>query len=185
MEKETKRKAIFFDRDGIVNERIIGDYVKKTDDFKLIDDFVEIFSCIGSDYLKILVTNQQGIGKGLMTEDDLAVVHEYMQIMLLEKTGKRFDDIFYCPELAGNGSKCRKPAPGMLLEAIRKWNIDIAQSWMIGDSLSDYGAGNNAGVRTILIGEYSAEDAPEADFIFASLAELSKSFEELIKKQAD
>jgi D-glycero-D-manno-heptose 1,7-bisphosphate phosphatase len=113
------KRAVFFDRDGIVNIRIVSDYVKKIEEFIFIEDFFDLFSIVKRlGYLAILVTNQQGIGKGLMTSDDLEKVHNFMNEKLQEKTNYKFDAIYYCPDLAQSGSKRRKPNPGMFIEAI-------------------------------------------------------------------
>lgn len=166
-------KAFFFDRDGIVNKRIIDGYVTNTDEFEIIDEILTIFEMIkSSGHLAILITNQQGIGKGLMSEEDLSNVHDFMQEILEINTGYKFDDIYYCPDLADSGSICRKPHPGMIINAAEKWNIDLNNSWMIGDSTKDAIAGKNSGCRSILIGNYSQYDCPEADFIFKSHGEL-------------
>jgi D-glycero-D-manno-heptose 1,7-bisphosphate phosphatase len=92
-----------------------------------------------------------------------------MNSILLDKIGLCFDDIYFCPDLAESESFRRKPNPGMLLEAIEKWHINPQQSWMIGDSISDAKAGKICGTSTILIGNYSAEQVPEADFIIKDL----------------
>ncbi|MDC1068955.1 HAD-IIIA family hydrolase [Candidatus Kapabacteria bacterium] len=147
------RKCIFFDRDGIVNRRIVGDYVKNINEFEFIPEFFQIIKTISPEYSKIIITNQQGVGKKLMTLQDLHSVHNYMQINLLRKTYTSFDDILFCADLKESNSPRRKPNPGMLLEAIEKWEIDISNSYMIGDSKSDILAGERAGVKTIFISE--------------------------------
>ncbi|MCL5991888.1 MAG: HAD family hydrolase [Bacteroidetes bacterium] len=168
-----KRKAIFFDRDGVVNFRIVGKYIKSAEDFRFMPDFIEFFKKIKTaGYLTILITNQQGIGKGLMTEKELETVHNFMQSKLKEFTGNNFDDIYYSSELAENNSFRRKPNPGMLLEAIEKWDIDIENSWMIGDRKSDVKAGKRAGLKTILLKPVKNGDFPEADFLFRNLDEV-------------
>jgi D-glycero-D-manno-heptose 1,7-bisphosphate phosphatase len=163
-------KVVFFDRDGVVNRRIVGDYVKKIDEFEFMDGFADVFSAIkNAGYMAILVTNQQGIGKGIMSDHDLRVVHEYMQRELKTMTGHQFDDIYYCSHLEGSGSKYRKPAPGMILDAIEKWDVDTASSWMIGDSPKDATAAKKAGVRTILIGNHRPIEMTDADHIFDNI----------------
>lgn len=158
-------KALFLDRDGIINERIMGGYVTTPSAFKLIPECLELFKWAKDHgYLTVIVTNQQGIGKGLMTEQDLAKVHAYMCSLLAEH-GFTPDAIEYCPDLDGTNSPRRKPAPGMLLDAAQKLDIDLSSSWMIGDSISDAQAGKHAGTKTILVGDYS--DILEADFICA------------------
>jgi D-glycero-D-manno-heptose 1,7-bisphosphate phosphatase len=190
-------KAFFFDRDGIVNQRIMGGYVCDTEDFILLEGFVPLFQTVKQlGYKAIIITNQQGIGKGLMTEADLERVHHFMQTEIHRLAGSSFDDIFVAPELDSSQfkyNKCcgdavhqaaqragympaiprRKPSPAMILEAAERWNItpeELASSWIIGDSISDVQAGRAAGCRTILVGDYAPADAPEADFIVPNLA---------------
>jgi D-glycero-D-manno-heptose 1,7-bisphosphate phosphatase len=171
-------KAFFFDRDGIVNVRKMGDYVYSIDEFHFFPGFFELFKTVKErGFLAILITNQQGIGKGLMTEGALKEIHAHMQTEILKTTGSQFDDLYFCGDLTLANSFRRKPGPGMLLEAIEKWGIDAKQSWMIGDSRSDAEAGRAAGVRTILIGDFLKDDA---DFVFKNLAEA----EEFLKNMA-
>ena len=154
-------KAIFLDRDGVINKRLEGDYVKTLEEFKIlpgVKEAIKKFHDLG--YLVIVVTNQQGIGKGLMTEEDLKIIHDFMCNEL-----KYIDDIFYCPHLEGT-CNCRKPRPGMLLKAQEKWNIDFSKSWMIGDSDSDILCGKSVGCKTIKIGE---DKNKLADFCCESL----------------
>lgn len=166
-------KAFFFDRDGIVNRRLIDDYIKSIDEFEFIPAFLNIFRAVKqSNYLAVLVTNQQGIGKGLYSEADLTEIHKYMQDSLLIETNYNFDDIYYCPNLVSDNSECRKPAPGMLKLAAIKHDIDFSVSFMIGDSISDVKAGKAVGCKTILIGKYDKDEVLEADFIFSSLDEM-------------
>lgn len=173
----TKTKAFFFDRDGIVNQRIMCGYVTTPDEFIFFDDFFTLFRAVKqAGFLAILITNQQGIGKGLMTDDDLRQIHRMMQAELIARSGSGFDDIYYCGELSSSSTSRRKPSPAMLLEAIEKHDIDPAPSWLIGDSVSDTTAGKRAGVRTILIGaEHQGKDIADADYVFNSLGEYLQS----------
>lgn len=165
-------KAFFFDRDGIVNERLINQYVKTKDEFHFLRGFIDLFSLvIDLGFIPIVITNQQGIGKALMSENDLIQIHNYMQSELIKLTGKSFNDIFYCSELKDSNSFRRKPNPGMILEAIDKWGINPKLSWMIGDSISDSVAGKRANINTILIGNYLKDEVREADFIFQNINE--------------
>ncbi len=167
-----KRRTIFFDRDGIINKRIVDDYVKHVEEFEFNPEIFEIFRHIKTiGYLAILVTNQQGIGKNVMTEAELNKVHDYMQQGLKEKAGYQFNDIYFCPQLEADQSYDRKPNPGMLYRAFEKWDVDVENSWMIGDSTKDAIAGKRANLNTILVGDYSKEDCPEADKIFNTLQE--------------
>lgn len=178
--KTLHRKTFFFDRDGIVNERIIGGYVTSKEDFVFIPEIFSLFRIVkDAGFLAILVTNQQGIGKGLMSEGDLTEIHAMMQMRLRSETGSAFDDIYVAGErdVSLQSGCCkdsmaerrRKPSPAMLLEADEHWGIDFAASWMLGDSRSDAQAGRAAGARTILVGDY-AED--EADIVVPSLGAL-------------
>lgn len=172
-------KAFFCDRDGIVNHRIIGDYVKKIDEFIFIDVFFSIFRyAVSNNYLPILITNQQGIGKKLMTENDLSLIHQYMNKVLSEHTSHTFHDIFYCGELADSEFSRRKPSPAMIHEAAEKYNLDLSKSFMLGDNISDIDAGKNAGCKTILISErfYS-----QADFHFSSHKDFIKAIQSTLK----
>jgi D-glycero-D-manno-heptose 1,7-bisphosphate phosphatase len=172
-------KCFFFDRDGIVNTRKVDGYIKNFNEFEFIPEFLELFKMTEEQgFLKIIITNQQGIGKGLMTEDDLTKVHNLMQFNLFQQFGYSFDDIYYCPDLANSGSKTRKPEPGMLLEAIEKWDVDIDKSFFIGDSETDALAGQRAGIKTILIGDFSKN---KATFVFSNFTEFLKSFEKIVK----
>ncbi len=174
-----KKRAIFFDRDGIVNVRKFGGYITSIDEFDFNSDFIRLFKFLSnSDYLLILITNQQGIGKGLMSEDDLTNIHEYMQRNLRLKTRRQFDDIFYCPDLAESASLRRKPNPGMILEAIDKWDVDAENSWMIGDAVTDIEAGKKAGVLTIFISPDGVNKA-DADYCFTILTEIIDLIKEL------
>ena len=114
-------------------------------------------------YLAIVVTNQPVIARGDITFEELAAIHNKMET-LLGKEGAYLDDIYYCPHHPHKGyegerpelkidCECRKPKPGMLLKAAKDYNIDLSQSWMIGDGENDIKAGINAGCRTALIGK--------------------------------
>jgi len=172
-----KNKAMFFDRDGIVNQRIIGDYVKKAEELNFMPYIFETIEAVKrSGYMAILVTNQQGVGKGVMTEEDLHSVHDFMQKTLFTNSGYRFDDIYYCPELASANSYYRKPNPGMLRAAIDKWNIDPTRSYMVGDSKTDIEAGINASLATVLISPSPIPGSPAADYTYSSLREFIDQF---------
>lgn len=160
-------RALFLDRDGIINQRLVGDYVRTPEQFVLLSEVLPIMtSARQCGYKLILITNQQGVGKGLMTTADLDAVHKAMQSQL-DEHGVRLDAIYVCADLASSNSPRRKPAPGMLLEAIADFGLDPAQCWFLGDSISDAQAGKSAGVRTALVGEFATDDA---DIIAPSLA---------------
>ena len=152
-------KAVFFDRDGVVNKRIVGGYVTKWDEFEWLPGIAEVLRKIKElGYLTIIITNQRGVGIGKMTEADLTSIHATLQ----EELGDvQFDDIISCTD-ATNDSLRRKPSPEMFFEAARKYDIDLSQSWMIGDSPTDIEAGNRAGTKTAFLlndHEHPPEDA--------------------------
>ncbi len=158
--------TLFLDRDGVINRRIVGDYVKKPSQFvflpgvlEAISKFSEIFGTI------VVVTNQQGIGKGLMTETQLHDIHRFM-ISEIEKNNGRIDKIYFCPILASENSPNRKPLPGMAFQAKKNFeNIDFEKSIMAGDSISDMEFGKNAGMKTVFIFGDNKTDDKYSEFI--------------------
>ncbi len=143
-------KAVFLDRDGVINRKLENDYVKKWDEFCFLPGVFEAIKTIREKgYLVIVVTNQRGIAKGFMTEKDLEEIHQKMQ-KELETHGAQVDDIFFCPHDISDNCNCRKPKPGMLIQAQNKWDIDFTQSYIIGDSNSDIEAGHQVGCQGIL-----------------------------------
>lgn len=156
-----KQKAIFLDRDGTIN-KYVG-FLKNIDDFELIDgvlDAIKKINMLG--YLVIVVTNQPVIARGELSLETLNKIHNKMET-LLGKGGAYIDAIYYCPHHPHKGyegeksefkieCECRKPKPGMLIEAANDFNVELSQSWMIGDSESDINAGIFAGCKTVLIG---------------------------------
>ncbi|MBS1904231.1 MAG: HAD-IIIA family hydrolase [Bacteroidetes bacterium] len=166
------QRAVFFDRDGVVNTRILGGYVTKWGEFEWMPDVGATLQQIKDlGYLAIIITNQRGVGIGKMTGADLDAIHERMQTELMREFGVRFDDIISCTD-ATNDSVRRKPAPTMLFEARDKWGIDLARSYFVGDSPSDIEAGHRAGTKTVfLLNDHEA--APEdADAQIGSLSDL-------------
>jgi D-glycero-D-manno-heptose 1,7-bisphosphate phosphatase len=156
-----KNKAVFLDRDGVLNKEL-GDYVCRVEDFVVLDNFDTLKQLQNRGYLLIVATNQGGLAKGWYTEQDLDKMHSHLRALYKEH-GVEFTDIFYCPhhpEYTGV-CDCRKPKPGLLLQAIEKYNIDPAQSYFIGDRERDVEAGTAAGVKGILI----TSDQPIADVI--------------------
>lgn len=144
------KQAIFLDRDGVINSTIIKEgkpfSPRKFEDFKLVDgvkDILERFKA--REWLNIIVTNQPDIARGLMKKEELQKMHNLIRENL------PVDDIFICPHDDADNCNCRKPKPGMLLEAAKKWDIDLNESFMIGDSWKDIEAGRNAGCTTLLI----------------------------------
>ena len=169
---DSQRRAIFFDRDGVINARILGGYVRHWNEFELLPGVVETLREVKRRrYLAIIVTNQRGVGLSIMTQEELNAVHEELQRAMEREAGVRFDDIIFCTD-ADTSSGRRKPSPAMLLEARDKWNIDLANSWMIGDSMSDIEAGQRAGTKTAYLVTQHSEEIPKATKIIHRLEEL-------------
>lgn len=157
-----KQKAIFLDRDGTIN-KYVG-YLRTPEQFELLEGVGEAIRKINlSGYLAIVVTNQPVIARGEVTLDGLQEIHNKMETML-GKEGAYLDGVYYCPHHPDKGfageveelkivCECRKPKAGLLLQSAKDFNIDLSQSWMIGDSENDVLAGRNAGCKTALIGE--------------------------------
>lgn len=165
--KQLMDKIFFFDRDGIVNRKPVGDYVKSIDEFIFNPDFFEIFRLINQKgYITALVTNQQGIGKGIMNENDLNQIHKFMQKILFNVTGFSFRHIAFCPSLKSENDYRRKPNPGMINEILNLYNHDKSNSYLIGDSVSDIKAGKNAGIKTILV---NSKKATDSDYYYSTL----------------
>ena len=144
--------SLFLARDGVINERIPGGYVKNCAEFVLLPDVVEAMKIFSERFGHIfVVTNQQGIGKGLMTESELAVVHRFMTDAI-EKGGGRIDRVYHAPYLESARHHTRKPAPGMALQAKNDFPaVRFNHSVMAGDSISDMLFGKNLGMTTVFI----------------------------------
>ena len=149
-----KCKCVFLDRDGVINKKAPeGDYIKKWSEFKFLPNVKETLKRLNkAGFLVIIITNQQGIAKGLMTEQDLKDIHTKM-IEELKKSGAKIDRIYYCPHDEKDNCNCRKPKIGMFLEAKKDFSIEMNKSWLIGDSKADILAGQKVGCKTILINE--------------------------------
>lgn len=153
---KNKQKAIFLDRDGTIN-KMVG-FVTKPELFELIEGAAEAIKAINkSGYLAIVVTNQPVIARGDCTFEELQTIHDKMETEL-GKVGAFVDAIYVCPHHTDKGFEgerpeykcncdCRKPKPGLLLQAAKDFNIDLSESYMIGDSHRDVEAGENAGVK--------------------------------------
>jgi len=145
-------KAIFLDRDGVINEDF--GYVHRVQDFRFLPGVFEAlrhFKALG--YKLILVTNQSGIGRGYYNKEDFENLTRWMQERL-QKEGVELDAIYHCPHHPKANCACRKPEPGMIVQAIKEHGIDAKNSWMIGDKPSDIEAAKKAGVgHTILLSQ--------------------------------
>ena len=143
-------KTIFLDRDGVINKEV--NYLHKIEDFEFIDGVFETCQYLENlNYKIIIITNQSGISRGYYSEKDFQIITNWM-ISEFKKNDINILDVFHCPHLPESNCNCRKPKPGMFLEAKYKYDIDIENSWLIGDKEVDIIAANSAGItNTILV----------------------------------
>ena len=178
------KPAVFLDRDGVINKD--NGYVSQRDDFEFIEGTIE--ACIElqkKGYLLVVITNQSGIARGLFTEDEFNTLTEWMDWSMSDR-GVDLDSIYYCPHHSEEGQgefkvdcECRKPKPGMLMNAIEDLNIDIEASILVGDKVSDLQAGIAAGIKTNYLVR-SGKDITEqgetlATAVFDDLAAIAKA----------
>jgi len=171
--------TLFLDRDGVMNVRTPGDYVKTPAEWIPAEGLGEAMQQLSVSFGRIfVVTNQAGIGKELMTKRDLAAVHLKMT-EIIQSAGGHLDAIYYCPHRSDAGCDCRKPATGMALRAKVDFpDIDFTHSWIAGDSISDMELGFRLGMRTVLIHGKEEEleqlAALPVDFRFDSLLDFAR-----------
>jgi len=171
--------AVFLDRDGVINPHIPNGYLLKAADLALLPGVAHAIRELNNAGMRVIViSNQQGVGKGLMTAGDLDAIDRRLAEILDQEAGAQLDRSYYCTDLAGTGSLRRKPAPGMLYEAARDFGINLSETVFVGDSAGDLKAGRAAGVRAailVLSGGTPAEVAatldPAPDLTFHNLAE--------------
>ncbi|WP_075602321.1 D-glycero-alpha-D-manno-heptose-1,7-bisphosphate 7-phosphatase [Saccharicrinis aurantiacus] len=142
------KKAVFIDRDGVVNSDEGHYYIYKIEDFVLNPDLPSALALLKeAGFMLVLITNQGGVAKGIYTVDDVNAIHQKMQ-GILQAYNANFDAIYCCPHHNEvSNCECRKPKPGMLLQAAEEYDIDLSESFLIGDSLRDIQAGEAAGVK--------------------------------------
>jgi D-glycero-D-manno-heptose 1,7-bisphosphate phosphatase len=168
-------KTIFLDRDGVINKDI--NYLHKIEDFEFISGVFETCRYLQHlDYQIIIITNQSGISRGYYTEKDFQTITEWM-LAQFKKNDINILDVFHCPHSPDSHCNCRKPKPGMLLNAKHKHNINMQNSWIIGDKEADIIAGISSGItNTILVksGHKIDELNSKAKFIIDSIQQTNK-----------
>tara|TARA_R110001583_G_C5666121_1_gene410185 strand:+ start:7602 stop:8159 length:558 start_codon:yes stop_codon:yes gene_type:complete len=178
------KRAIFLDRDGVIN--VDNGYVSIVDDFEFIEGVIEALQALKKkNYLLVLITNQSGIARGYFSEEQFHTLTEWMDWSLADR-GVDLDGIYYCPHHAEHGigeykidCDCRKPKPGMINDAVKELGIDLSQSILVGDKVSDLQAGIAAGVKhnyLVRTGKEITEQGEKlATAIFDDLATLVES----------
>lgn len=157
--------TLFLDRDGVINVRIIDGYVTNITEFEFMPNVIDAFKIFKDKFKRIIVvTNQQGVGKGIMTMEDVDNVHQYM-ICEITNNGGRIDNVYFCPQLKTVADNYRKPNPQMAYLAQKDFpEIDLSKSIMVGDMNSDVEFGRNAGMRTVFVGDNELIIAPDDKF---------------------
>jgi D-glycero-D-manno-heptose 1,7-bisphosphate phosphatase len=149
-DQANSRPAIFLDRDGVIIENR-DEYVLAWEDVTFIPSALPALAKLAaSDYAVVVVTNQAAVGRGLLSRADAHMINNRIQAEVVH-SGGRLDRVYMCPHHPDEDCECRKPKPGLLLQAARELNIDLTQSWMIGDALTDLQAGQAAGVSNSLL----------------------------------
>lgn len=190
---KNKQRAIFIDRDGTIN--VSKGFISKADDLELIPGSIEAIKAINkSGALAIVITNQPVIARGECSFEELHNIHNKLKTLLGEK-GAFVDDIYYCPHHPDKGfegevpelkfdCECRKPKTGMIDEAVKKYNIDLSKSYMVGDSTMDLETARNAGIKSVLVdtgfagndGKYDRNCDIEAKNLFDAVEKIIKDF---------
>ena len=166
------RRAAFLDRDGVINRKAReGEYVTRWEEMEILPGVAEAIALFNQSGLAVIVvSNQRCVAKGLITVSELGTLHQRM-CDALAAAGSMIDAIYYCPHEAEPPCRCRKPQPGMLLDAARDHGIDLSASWMVGDSKADVEAGRRAGCKTALIAGREESRNIDADLVAGSLLE--------------
>ena len=155
-----RRPTVFLDRDGTLIEDV--GYPRDPETVRLLEGAVEALAALRrAGYALVVVSNQSGIGRGIVTQEQAEAVHERF-VQELRAHGVELDDARYCPHRPEDACACRKPAAGLLLDSARELGLDLARSFMVGDKPDDVEAGRAAGCRTVLLGADGAADWDEA-----------------------
>jgi histidinol-phosphate phosphatase family protein len=173
-----KTWTLFLDRDGVINEEVVGEYVLHWNGFLFTKGALDAFKIFSEKFGRIIiVTNQRGVEKGLMTEEALLHIHNEMQKQI-KSAGGRIDKIYYCTDLDDNCFN-RKPNPGMALEAAKEFpEIEFSRSIIAGNKTSDMLFGRAVGMFTVFIASTNPEQAfphPDIDLSFASLSAFAQA----------
>ncbi len=160
MSQKILRNVVYLDRDGTINHDS-PDYIKNRSEFKFIAGSIEAIRLLTfSGFTSIVITNQSALARKFISPAELDRIHAMMKEAIVSGGGK-IRDIFFCPHMQNDGCECRKPAPGLLLQAQRKYNIDLPTSIMVGDSAKDIECARNAGCRKAVLVKTGKDDAAE------------------------
>jgi D-glycero-D-manno-heptose 1,7-bisphosphate phosphatase len=169
-------KAAFLDRDGVINRKAPkGKYITRWEEVEFLPGVVDAIKLLRrSGFRVIVVTNQRCVARGLINIPELEALHQRM-LRYLAEGGAIADAVYYCPHGKQAACGCRKPAPGMLLDAARDHQLDLASSWMIGDSEVDVEAGRRAGCHTARLLSPRGADSSGADLVALNFMEVAQN----------
>jgi D-glycero-D-manno-heptose 1,7-bisphosphate phosphatase len=177
--------AIILDRDGVIIENR-ENYVRSWADVEIYPQALKALADASHSTFKIvIITNQAGVGKGIIPLQTANEINQHL-VRIIEKAGGRVDGLYMCPHTSQDQCECRKPRPGMILQAERELSLDLSRSWMIGDALSDLQAGRAAGVGQLVLVR-SGRGAHQAQLVensslgpFQLYAELNEAMQHLL-----
>lgn len=180
------RPAIFFDRDGVINERIVGGYVTEWAQFRFLPGIRESLARLAALGVPIIVvSNQAGVGKGLCSVGSLERITERF-VAELASAGARIDAVYYCPHAPAENCDCRKPRCGLLRQAGREWRIDMGRSVLVGDSWTDVQAARSAGCKAVLLASGDGQTgAADGVITVGKAAEIADSARQLLGSRVD
>jgi len=178
-----RQKAVFLDRDGIINQDF--GYVYRTEDFKFVEGFPQLalfFKKLG--YLLIVVTNQSGVARGFYTMDDVQVFHDYVNQCLRKTVGIELDGFYVCPHhpkgkiiAYAKECNCRKPGTGLIKQVLNDFSINMEDSFILGDKDSDVELGHQVGMKGFQISNRQYAIHPHANGVFSSIGEFQRYLE--------
>ncbi len=171
-------RFVLVDRDGVINRRMVGGYVTAWEEFQFLPGVLEGLALLARhDVSAIVISNQAGVGKGLLTPAALEIITQSF-LREVHQRGGRIRGVYYCPHRPEDACDCRKPKPGLIFQAQRRHGFRLHQTYLIGDSPTDLAAAQAAGCPALLIAENSAPPAslspPAAQNVFTSLAEAAR-----------
>ena len=144
-------RTVFLDRDGVINENLNDGYVSKWDEFTFIPKTKEAIAALtDAGWDVIVISNQAGVGKGVMTAQAVESINIRM-VQEISRHGGKIKAVYYCPHRPDENCGCRKPKPGLLIQAAQEWGIALSASYLVGDKISDIHAGAQVGCTTILV----------------------------------
>ena len=175
-----KYKSVILDRDGVINEDSAG-YIKSLAEWVPISGSLQAIADLSkSGFSVFVITNQSGIGRGLIKREQLTEIHHYL-LKVVESAGGKIEQVLFCPHHPDEGCGCRKPATGMLQKITQNYTVDFTKSYLIGDRLSDLYLGDHVGAQSILVltgaGKETEAQLPQPHSypIFANLAAAANS----------